>query len=547
MKTSIFSFLFICILHFTCEAQIKFQKTYGFLNQETGMSILSLADGYLVAGTTSGFGAGGKDIFALRLNLSGDTIWCHAYGGPSDEEAYAMQATSDGGFVIAGTTFSYIGPALTDFSNAFLVKIDSAGNQVWSQSINVGSIDAAYCVKQTFDKGFVMTGYTGTFVNGPNDMIIVKTDSLGDIDWVQNLGMATSSIDIGRSVIQTRDSGYAAVGYSTAFTANGDTNIYVVIINPAGNVTFTRHITVTSVGNPVPPISAAYDLIQNSNGNLLVAGAAGGVYSGVVYINQPEILLLDSLGTFITGMQYSLNSGDCRAFSIHQTSDGGYIAGGIMGNYYPVLIKTDFSLNKQWCHFYGNFSPPGIVSNGWGMSAIQTPDGGYAIAGYKNESPGTRIHVVKTDSLGQSGCNQGIPALLGSSSAVSVTTLQGTVFSLTIGNNFSVVTGDTLASLYDTTLCITTQLQEFPENNKLISIFPNPANESFSVKIDANQNEKYFCEILTASGQLLFKTGFITNELLLNSSLLNEGVYFVKIHTASNLVHITKLVIIHNH
>src|SRR5687767_8342141 len=105
--------LFLTFLS-SVQSQVIFQKIYGNSNLEEGTTVLTLQDGYMVTGSTTSFSAGGNDVFAMKIDLSGNEIWTRIYGGPQNDEAFSTYPTQDGGFVIAGVTFSYTGPSLQD-------------------------------------------------------------------------------------------------------------------------------------------------------------------------------------------------------------------------------------------------------------------------------------------------------------------------------------------------------------------------------------------------------------------------------------------------
>jgi len=547
MKTVLQSIVLLIFSISTSSAQITFQKTYGSSNLEEGTSVLALADGYLITGSTSSFGSGGKDIFTMKTDLSGVELWSHVYGGSLDDEAFSLQPTFDGGFIIAGVTYSYVGPSLQDYSNIYLIKIDNSGNYLWSKTINSGGLDAAYSIKETDDHGFIITGYTGSFVSGPDNLLVVKTDSAGTTQWTKILGSASNSVDIGRSVIQKRDGGYAVAGFSTAFSTPGDTSTFLAILNPAGNLLFTRHIAITNLGTQFPsPQTSAYDIIQNTDGNLVVAGAVGGINGGVVFIAHSFLMLTDSIGNYISAKFYGFGTGHDRVQSVHQTPDGGYLCGGFMGNYYPMMFKTNNLLTKQWCFLYGNYNAPGNISHGQGFSAALTPDSGFVITGYNLVNQGKRIHLIKTDSIGQSGCNQALPNFSGLGQPAVVTNIAGTVFSFGSSNYNDVTSTYSNITFADSNLCISTGVNEFDYVNFTATVYPNPVNEEITIKYSIHESEKINCAIYTSSGKLVFVFEFPGNKnsFNLNTSNLPSGIYQLKMYGASGNSNI-KFAVIH--
>ena len=105
-------------------AQITFERTYGGPGSDYGCSVQQTADsGYIVTGWTESFGAGG-DLYLIKTNVSGDTLWTRAYGETVPKVGYSVQQTADGDHVIAGHTYSF-GAGSAD---VYLVKTNPLGN-----------------------------------------------------------------------------------------------------------------------------------------------------------------------------------------------------------------------------------------------------------------------------------------------------------------------------------------------------------------------------------------------------------------------------------
>ncbi len=155
------------------------KRTYGGVeNEEVWGATLTLDGGVLLVGSTESYGVGGMDMYALKIDASGNLVWSRTYGGPKDEKAYAVAPTSDGGFVLAGYTESF-GRGGRDL---YLVKIDATGNMVWSRTYGGPEDDTAKAVVQTSDGGFLIGGWTKSFGAQQEDMYVVKIDANGNSD-----------------------------------------------------------------------------------------------------------------------------------------------------------------------------------------------------------------------------------------------------------------------------------------------------------------------------------------------------------------------------
>jgi hypothetical protein len=200
-------------------------KSYGGAGSEEGCAVEQTSDGgYIVAGHTYSYGGGEYDVYLLRTDMYGDTLWTKTYGGDQSDYAYSVQQTPDGGYIIGGYTHSF-GP-WTDF---YLVKTDSIGDTLWTRTYGGPNEDRGYCVKQTFDGGYIVVGQTYSSSTTGYDIRVVKTDSEGDTVWTQTYG--GEGWDCGRSGQQTLDGGYIFAG---TITTQGTTShdVYLIKTEP---------------------------------------------------------------------------------------------------------------------------------------------------------------------------------------------------------------------------------------------------------------------------------------------------------------------------
>ena len=269
----------LAIVKINATGDVLWTKTYGnggmgFGNMNIGFDIKETSDsGYIVVGLTKNGTVPGKaNVFILRTNSIGDTLWTKMYGGSTFSYGQAVEQTADGGFIITGTTampgggilllkISAIGDSLWARSygevspsvfgggydieiinnseyliagwislngarDVFLIKADSTGDTLWTKIIGGNGEDEARSVKQTTDGGFIITGLTNSFGAGDDDVYLIKTDSAGNITWTETYGFVFD--DIGESVIQTSDGGLAIVG--TSDRGSGDTQVWFMKI-----------------------------------------------------------------------------------------------------------------------------------------------------------------------------------------------------------------------------------------------------------------------------------------------------------------------------
>jgi len=235
-------------------------KIFGGDNDDAGSAVQQTSDGgYIIAGYTWSYANGGADVWLIKLNADGDQEWSKNHGGLSSDGAWSVQQTTDHGFIITGWTFSH-GPGY--LGNVWLVKTDDEGNEEWNHAYGGTDADRGYAVKQTTDGGYIIAGYTGSFGAGLYDLLLLKTDDAGIESWNHTFG--GSGRDYGNAVQQTTDGGYIIVGYTLSFGAGGD-DIWLIKTDENGDQEFDQTYggTASDVG---------YDVQQTSDGAYIIVG-----------------------------------------------------------------------------------------------------------------------------------------------------------------------------------------------------------------------------------------------------------------------------------
>jgi hypothetical protein len=368
-------------------AQVRFAKTYGGTSYDSASSVQQTSDGgYIVAGMTTSFGAGNWDIFLIKTDANGNILWAKTYGGTYSEYASSVQQTSDGGYIVAGMTTSF-GAGGRDI---LLIKTDANGDVQWAKTYGGTNDDFAYSVQQTSDGGYIVAGTTNSFGAGVGDFFLIKTDASGDIIWAKTYG--GTNTDLAYSVQQTSDGGYIVTGLTRSFGA-GWNDVFLIKTDENGDIQWAKTYGGTSS-------DAAYSVQQTSDGGYIVAGFT---YSFGAGVGDFFLIKTDASGDIIWAKTYGGTNTDL-AYSVQQTSDGGYIVAGFTlsfgaGGRDILLIKTDANGNIIWAKTYGGTN--------WdeGYSVQQTSDGGYILAVLTNSfgAGWYDILFIKTDASGDIG------------------------------------------------------------------------------------------------------------------------------------------------
>ncbi|MFH1322091.1 MAG: hypothetical protein ABII90_15745, partial [Bacteroidota bacterium] len=207
-------FLLLFAGHLWSQPIVQFDMTYGGSGCENGRSAKQTPDGgFVMIGSTNSYGAGQNDIYLIKTDGNGNELWSQTYGGPGNEAiGWAMKhniiLTDDGGFAIAGHTTSY-GAGSWDM---WLIKTDDSGNVQWTKTYGGSSSETSNIVRQTTDGGYIIVGSTWGFGSYYNDVFLVKTDVSGNLIWQNHYPV--QAYEEGTAVVETSDGGYLVTGVS---------------------------------------------------------------------------------------------------------------------------------------------------------------------------------------------------------------------------------------------------------------------------------------------------------------------------------------------
>lgn len=190
----------------------EWKQTFGGKETDIGYGLDQTADnGYILIGTTQSKGEGNEDIWLIKTNADGTLLWDKTFGGKNGDIGYAVKQTSDNGFILTGYTWT----ESEGKSDVWLIKTDSMGNEEWNTTIGGNESDIGYDVEQTSDGGYIILGSTASEGKGNEDVYLIKTDDTGEVEWTKTYGGSES--DVGRSIVQTSDGKYIILGHTNSF------------------------------------------------------------------------------------------------------------------------------------------------------------------------------------------------------------------------------------------------------------------------------------------------------------------------------------------
>ena len=237
----------------------EWNQLFGSYSEDDGSSVQETSDGgFIITGYTYSYGAGESDLWLIKTDAFGKQIWNKTFGGASEDGGSAVQETSDGGFIITGSTKSFD----TGSEDVWLIKTDGAGNEEWNKTFGGASWDYGKSIQETSDGGFIITGSTESFGAGSWDVWLIKTDGSGNEIWNHTFGGISN--DWGYAVQEMSGSGYIITGYTESF-GTGGTDLWVIKTDISGNEIWNQ-----TFGGPLNEIGRSIQ--QSSDGGFIITG-----------------------------------------------------------------------------------------------------------------------------------------------------------------------------------------------------------------------------------------------------------------------------------
>jgi len=521
----IFATLFFSLPNSALNAQITFHRIFGGANEDYAYSIHQTVDGgYIIAGYTTSFGAGSRDVYLIRTDVKGNALWTKTFGEGDTDYAYTVQQTTDGGFIVGAHSGSF-GAGSHD---VYLIKCDVNGEIVWTKVYGGSSADGAYSIEQTKDGGYIVAAHVNSFGAGLHDVYLIKTDAQGDTLWTKTYG--GSGEDRLRAVQQTTDGGYILVAETLSFGA-GSADVYLVKTDSSGSLMWTKTYGGSSS-------DYGYSVRQTKDGGYIIAGYTSSFGAGMADV---YLIRTDNNGDISWAKTFGGISSDF-GYSVRQTTDEGYIVAGYTESFGTAgdvyLLHTDSDGNLLWSQSYGG------AGNDRGWSVQQTTDGGYVIAGYSESfgADGKDMYLIKTDEFGSSGCQESTAATTEGNTETIVNSMQTSIGSGGFVNTTTTITGE--AATIDSLICsnFPTDIEQpdsadaNAEEFTLFQNYPNPFNPS--TRISYSLPNSGFVS-LTVHDMLGREIETLVNEFQeagiyaahFDASKFASGIYFYKLQT----------------
>lgn len=225
----------VWLLKLRADGTVEWEKTYGGEKWDEAKSIQETRDGgYVVAGSTSSFGAEDSDVWVLKLRSDGTIEWQKGYGGANGDGAESIHQTGDGGYIVVGKTQSFgtegRGGEIWDF---WVLKLRPDGAIEWQKTYGGKGWDWARCIQETRNGGYIVAGSTASFGAGDFDLWVLKLRADGAVEWQKTYGGVKE--DHAHAILETSDGGYIVAGETWSFGA-GEGDIWVLKLRPDGSI-----------------------------------------------------------------------------------------------------------------------------------------------------------------------------------------------------------------------------------------------------------------------------------------------------------------------
>jgi len=413
MKKYLLCTLFLFSFSGYSQPSIQWQKAVGGTGVDTFRSTLQTSDGgYIIAGSSTSVDGdisgnhGSSDVIVVKLSPLGSIEWQKSYGGSGNESAESIKKTSDGGYVIVGSSSSLDGDVTGNhgFGDFWIIKIAGDGVLQWQKSLGGTNGDNGRAIQQTPDGGYIVGGSTSSIDGdvtgnhnppatvGNSDYWVVKLTETGNIVWQKCLGSFSS--DYLSSIAMTNDGGYIAVGEVQANDGDvtghhGDFDYWVVKLSSAGAIECQKALGGSGW-------DAGRDIIQNSAGNYIVAGyssSGNGDITGMHGDGDGWVLELDAAGNIIWQKAVG-GTGSDFLYSVRQAVDGYILAGDTTSNDEDASgnhgtdsfdywgIKLSAAGDVQWHKLLGGSGDDSA------FSIIALTDGNYLVSGHVGSNDG---------------------------------------------------------------------------------------------------------------------------------------------------------------
>ena len=437
-------------IYFPVNAQLQvFQRTFGGSGDEFPTHAINSTDGNIfVLASTKSYGSGDEDALLIKMTTNGVVLWSKAYGFAGRDRGMSLMELDNGDILMVVETKS-VGQGGWEI---MLIKTNELGDEIWAKTIGTADHDWGRTIRKSLDGNYLIGGYTQYFNagSGTTTFSIQKVDINGNLIWAKSYGTNTHSSMAGFEVMP--DSTMVITGGGTT---GPDTHASLVKVAHNGDMLWARTY---NVGSQLD-VSHALEVVFDSSSNEYSYVVCGFTESFGEGGRDAFLFKTNSTGEIEWAKTYG-GIGTDQVTRIKKDVDGGFILSGLTDTYGFgetdfLNIKTDSAGVVQWTHVYGGLSE----DRGGGVNYLELiNDDEYRFFGRTQSlgGGGDDIYMISTNNLGQSFCSDTVINLI--TNNVSFTELApsySTVNLPLLGDSITNLS-TTVVNLFTTTSCDST-------------------------------------------------------------------------------------------
>ena len=350
------------------ESSSSFSRIYGTVGYDYGWSASysPFDKGIIITGQRSPSIAGRSDLWAIKTNERGIMEWEKTFGGDANDVGYDVIATSDGGYLFVGHSWSF-----GNQQEMYVIKTDTHGNKQWEKTYGGSGWDVANSVIELKGGNFLIAGYSNSpkFSSGNTDVFIVRIDSYGEIIWQKSFGSkAFPYHEWAYDIIQIPDNGFIVVGARDRYSS-GSKNGLIIRFDSDGNLVWEKELLGEGQSSEI-----FYSIAHSIEGYYYLCSSVNSIEFPEIY--KPRITKIDGSGNIEWQRTINSNSRQNHQFRATTTSIGDVVlVGTSMNEYSSVIIedafmtKIDSKGNIIWSYPYGSMD-----KDDWGWQLFETPE-----------------------------------------------------------------------------------------------------------------------------------------------------------------------------
>ena len=381
-RSSLFSFLFLLSCedigkgyNWQGETPPGFSRIFGTRGYDYGWNAAHspFDGGIIVVGTRSPQINGQTDLWAIKTDSRGLVEWDRSFGGGGNEDGYDVIATSDGGFLFVGHTWSF-----GNAQQVYAVKTDFHGNTVWEKTFGGGMWDVGEAVIEIKGGGYIIAGHSNSpgISSGNTDVYLIKIDQDGNQLWQKAHGNpAFPNHEWAYDITQLPDEGFLVVGGRNRYNY-GSKNGLVLRTDKEGTLLWEKEFLEEGQAE-----ETVYSISNTNNGNYFICSTTNSVAEPGIY--QPKISKIDLEGNIDWQRTFAANGKNYHRFHAAGTKKGDIVLVGSSGRAVArgydedaFMVRIDEKGNIIWSYPYGTYD-----NDDWGWSVFETPDNNIVFVG----------------------------------------------------------------------------------------------------------------------------------------------------------------------